>query len=97
MCLFYFCNSDLSLYALKSKRHFHNMLKDNASDIFAIMISTYTVISDGNPDAKRLYDEILSGYNKLVTLSLSSKISKFVQQIQYTKYKIQHAGNTFTP
>ena len=55
------------------------MLKDNASDIFAIMISTYTVISDGNPDAKRLYDEILSGYNKLVTLSLSSKISKFVQ------------------
>ena len=72
------------------------MLKDNASDIFAIMISTYTVISDGNPDAKRLYDEILSGYNKLVTLSLSSKISKFVQQIQYTKYKIPHAGKTFT-
>ena len=30
------------------------------------IISTYAVISDGNPDAKRLYDEILSGYNKLV-------------------------------
>ena len=24
------------------------------------------VLSDGNPDAKRLYDEILAGYNKLV-------------------------------
>ena len=72
------------------------MLKDNASDIFAIMISTYTVISDGNPDAKRLYDEILSGYNKLVILSLSSQISKYFQQIQYTKYKIQQAANTFT-
>ena len=24
------------------------------------------VLSEGNPDAKRLYDEILSGYNKLV-------------------------------
>ena len=24
------------------------------------------VLSDGNPDAKRLYDEIFAGYNKLV-------------------------------
>ena len=24
------------------------------------------VLNDGNPDAKRLYDEILAGYNKLV-------------------------------
>ena len=25
-----------------------------------------TDVSDGNPDAKRLYDDIMSGYNKLV-------------------------------
>ena len=37
----------------------------------AIIIPTYAVISDGNPDAKRLYDEILSGYNKLVLTLLS--------------------------
>ena len=66
------------------------MLKDNASDIFAIMISTYTVISDGNPDAKRLYDEILSGYNKLVTLSLSLKISTDIKIFSTnTIYKMQ--------
>ena len=40
----------------------------------AIIIGTYAVISDGNPDAKRLYDEILSGYNKLV-FTLSSHLS----------------------
>ena len=31
-----------------------------------VLIPPFLVLSDGNPDAKRLYDEILAGYNKLV-------------------------------
>ena len=32
--------------------------------------SQLSVLSEGNPDAKRLYDDIMSGYNKLVSLSI---------------------------
>jgi len=34
--------------------------------LIGIFLLHFAVLSDGNPDAKRLYDEILSGYNKLV-------------------------------
>ena len=34
-----------------------------------MLIDLSPVQSSGNPDAKRLYDDIMSGYNKLVKFS----------------------------
>lgn len=58
----------------------------------------------GNPDAKRLYDDLLSNYNKLVrpvvnvsdplTVKIKLKLSQLIDVVSYTKYsKLSNASN----
>ena len=63
---------------------FHNM--------FLILIHIYLFGCSGNPDAKRLYDDLLSNYNKLVrpvsnvtevvTVQLKLKLSQLIAVVR---------------
>ena len=45
---------------------FRPCICDDNVDIKILLIAFVSVLSNGNPDAKRLFDDLLSSYNKLV-------------------------------
>lgn len=45
---------------------FKPCIYDDNVDIKLLLIVFFSVLSNGNPDAKRLFDDLLSSYNKLV-------------------------------
>ena len=69
--------------------HCHHALFHN---MFLILIHIYLIGCSGNPDAKRLYDDLLSNYNKLVrpvsnvtevvTVQLKLKLSQLIAVVR---------------
>ena len=75
--------------------------KFNAANIFVVMLLLFNAqeVDSGNPDAKRLYDDLLSNYNKLVrpvanvtetvTVHLKLKLSQLIAVVsKFLSYKI---------
>ena len=60
------------------------------------MLQMFSVLSCGNPDAKRLFDDLLSSYNKLVrpvinvtdavTVKFKLKLSQLIDVVSYSLY-----------
>ena len=69
------------------------------------LIVMFVVLSDGNPDAKRLYDEILAGYNKLVrpvknvtdpvTVKFKLKLSQLIDVVSSTQFSLKFVHLNF--
>lgn len=63
--------------------------------IFVCPLTARTMLNAGNPDAKRLYDDLLSNYNKLVrpvvnttdplTVRIKLKLSQLIDVVSFTK------------
>ena len=61
--------------------------------LLPVLMEARTVLNSGNPDAKRLYDDLLSNYNKLVrpvvnttdplTVRIKLKLSQLIDVVRF--------------
>ncbi len=67
--------------------------------LLSVSCSATTVLNAGNPDAKRLYDDLLSNYNKLVrpvvnttdplTVRIKLKLSQLIDVVSFLSQPVR--------